>query len=779
MKYALLLACSAALWAQTEPSPTGNRTTPPIVNSVTPLGVARGATVEMNVEGLNLASASAVYFSEPGITAKIVRIKELPDLPDIRLGSNGTPSTVDLGPLPPRNQVTLELDISPDAPIGPVSLRLLTPLGSSPAARFLVEPYFGESPDREPNDTPEESLETYLPTVLVGAIARPGDADHYKIAAKAGEQVVFENAGAALGSALRPVVSIYDDKLALLKQFDGGEDVFAYRFENAGQYLIRIADYQESGSARHFYRIKAGKLPVAISAFPLGLQAGKTAEIALRGYNVPAQLAVKGAPSEADEHAAVLRPNTYNELKLALGSDPEIAAAEANTAIGTAQPLPLPVTVNGRIAGPDQYFRFRAAKGEKVVIEVAAARLGSHLDSAVEVLDAQGKPIERATIRCVLETSTTLSERDSVQAGIRLNSPAGFAAGDYVMIGGEIIQVEAMPRTPDDDFRFVNFNGQRLTFLDTTSEAHAVDKPVYKVQIHPAGARFAPNGLPVAHLTYRNDDGGPGYGKDSLLRFTAPAAGDYIVKLRDVRGQGGEEYAYRLTLRAPRPDFRLSASPENPNVPAGGRIPLTVTAFRIDDFDGPVEVAVEGLPRGLSATTAVIAPGQVSTILLVSAEEGASLKDAVPLRIVGRTHVQGRLIAHAADPEDKLKLISLAPRPDIQMTAQTKEVTLEPGGTAEVKVAIQRNNEFGGRVPVEVRNLPPGVRVLDVGLNGVLINEDENERSFVLEALPNAEPIEQPIIVAGRVETRSPQQTLYAAEPVRLKVKPRTQLSAR
>jgi hypothetical protein len=78
-----------------------------------------------------------------------------------------------------------------------------------------------------------------------------------------------------------------------------------------------------------------------------------------------------------------------------------------------------------------------------------------------------------------------------------------------------------------------------------------------------------------------------------------------------------------------------------------------------------------------------------------------------------------------------------------------------------------------------VRNLPPGVRVLDVGLNGVLINEDENERSFVLEALPNAEPIEQAIVVAGRVETRSPQQTVYAAEAVALKVRPRKQLSAR
>src|SRR6266852_6115077 len=175
-------------------SPTGTRITPPTISSVSPQGISRGATVEMTVEGFNLARASAIYFSQPGIKARIVRIKELPDLSDVRLGSNGTPSTVDLGPLPPRNQVTLEVTIDPKSPIGPVGLRLLTPLGTSPEARFEVEPYYGESADREPNNTPEEALEIFLPTILVGTISKPGDVDYYKLKVKDGEQLVFEDA---------------------------------------------------------------------------------------------------------------------------------------------------------------------------------------------------------------------------------------------------------------------------------------------------------------------------------------------------------------------------------------------------------------------------------------------------------------------------------------------------------------------------------------------------------------------------------------------------------
>jgi len=368
-------------------------------------------------------------------------------------------------------------------------------------------------------------------------------------------------------------------------------------------------------------------------------------------------------------------------------------------------------------------------------------------------------------VRAVLETSTTLADRDSASQGIRLNQLAQLGVGDSVMIGGEIDRIEAQPRGPDDDYLMTGFNGQRLTYFDTTAEAHAVDKPVYKVQILPPGAKVASNGLPVVHLTYRNDDGGPGYGKDSRLHFTAPADGEYIVRLSDVRGLSGEDFPYRLSLRHAEPDYRLSVSPRNPNVPAGGRIPLTVTAVRMDDFDGPIPISLDKLPAGLHATSAMIEPGQTSTTLILSADANAKLDEAVPLLV---TDSKG----HVANPEDRLKLIALMPAADIQMTAAQQEVVLEPGQRAKVQVSIERQNGFAGRVPVEVLNLPPNVRVTDVGLNGVLINETESQRSFTLEALPIAEPVEQPLVLAGAIETRAGgQQNAFASAPIKLRIK--------
>ncbi|MFN7994657.1 MAG: hypothetical protein U0Q18_13705 [Bryobacteraceae bacterium] len=783
MRLLLLLSCAAATFAAeiTTEWPTGNRTTPPTINSVSPRGVPRGATTELTVDGLNLGKATAVFFSKPGIKARILRIKELPDLPDIRLGSNGGISTVDLGPLPPRNEVTVELDISPDAEIGPVDFRLQNALGTSPEGRFLIEPYYGESADREPNDIPDQAVEVFPPAILVGTLSKPGDVDYYKIKAKSGEELVFDNGAAMLRSDLQPIVSVYDANQALVKQYGlaGGRSSkwFAHRFDKEGTYFIKISDYEEGGGAGHFYRIKLGKFPLALSAYPLGLEKGKTETVALTGYNLgAAKVDVKGEPSPDEERMLTLRPKApsgkaFNELRLAIGNEPELASTGTNTSVAAAQPIQVPVTLNGKLLAGENDFRFKARKGEKLVFDVNANRLGSQLDSLLEILDAKGKPVERATVRCVLETALTLTDQESSSSGLRILSWNGFAVGDTVLVGSELLQVEAMPRGPDDDVRFVSFNGQRLGLLDTTPEGHGIDTPVYKAQIHPAGATFVNNGLPLVHVYYRNDDGGPGYGKDSRLRFTAPADGEYVVRLRDVRGLKGEDYAYRLTVRPPRPDFLLSVSPRNPNVPIGGRIPVTVTALRLDDFDGPINVTIEDLPAGFSATKGVIEPGEVRTTVLLSADESARLEQAVPLKVSGKAAVGSRQIAHWADPDDHLKLIALMPKPDITMEAKTREVVLEPGKTATVEVAITRNNKFGGRVPVEVYNLPATVIVTNVGLNGVLINETDNQRTFTLEALPNAKPIDQPIVLSGNIETRADgQQTEYASKPIRLKV---------
>jgi hypothetical protein len=187
----------------------------------------------------------------------------------------------------------------------------------------------------------------------------------------------------------------------------------------------------------------------------------------------------------------------------------------------------------------------------------------------------------------------------------------------------------------------------------------------------------------------------------------------------------------------------------------------------MDEFDGPIQVAIRDLPAGFTATAGVIQPGQVNSTMLLCASANARLDRAVPLKIGGTA----ASLTREANPEDPLKLISLTTPADVRMTAETKELTIPQGGTGKITVSVQRQNQFAGRVPIDVRNLPPHVQVPDVGLNGILLNETESRRTFTIEALADAQPGEQWIYVGGDVETRSNLPSVYAApEAIKLRI---------
>jgi hypothetical protein len=400
-----------------------------------------------------------------------------------------------------------------------------------------------------------------------------------------------------------------------------------------------------------------------------------------------------------------------------------------------------------------------------------AQRLGSALDSVIEILDGRGDSVPRATLRPVWQTLITLNDPNSQQQGIRLDSWSGIGHGDYVLIGNELLQVADLPKHPDADVMFKGFRGRRVGFEGTTPEGHALNAPVYKVEIHRPGANFPPNGMPLLQIYYRNDDGGPTYGKDSYLTFTPPEDGQYYVRIKDVLGHGGDAYAYRLTVSAANPDFTLTVSPANPNVPRGGRVPITITANRMDGFDGKIDVRVKDLPPGFEASGNTILPGETSVTLTLSASESAALIDQAALKVAGSAEINGRQVVRQADSVSPISVISLASPPDLYIASVTPEqVEITPGGRAKITVKIRRANGFEGRVPLSVQNLPFLLSVPDIGLNGILITEKEESRDFYVVAEPKAEPSEQTIFVVGRVETNSPQASEHASVPIKLRV---------
>ncbi len=155
---------------------------------------------------------------------------------------------------------------------------------------------------------------------------------------------------------------------------------------------------------------------------------------------------------------------------------------------------------------------------------------------------------------------------------------------------------------------------------------------------------------------------------DSRLDYTFPADGDYVIRIRDIQAKGGEEYAYRLHIAVPKPDFTLRTIPDNPRLGQGDSAMVTVKALRKDGFNGEINLAVQNLPKGLVASPAVIAAGQSQTRLTITAAEDAAFALLSPT-IVGTATIGEQTVSrNAVGAEDIMQAFSL--RHDVP----TKEV---------------------------------------------------------------------------------------------------------
>ena len=94
-----------------------------------------------------------------------------------------------------------------------------------------------------------------------------------------------------------------------------------------------------------------------------------------------------------------------------------------------------------------------------------------------------------------------------------------------------------------------------------------------------------------------------------------------------------------------------------------------------------------------------------------------------------------------------------------------------PGGIATAHLSVRRNG-FAGVVRFEVENLPHGVIVENLGLNGITFLEGEDERDIQLSAAKWVGNLDRPI---HAVETAVGRQT---SPPVLLKVR-RPELQAK
>jgi len=161
----------------------------------------------------------------------------------------------------------------------------------------------------------------------------------------------------------------------------------------------------------------------------------------------------------------------------------------------------------------------------------------------------------------------------------------------------------------------------------------------------------------------RSDDIG-GEQTDSRLTFKSPADGIYRLRVQErFSSRGGDEFSYRLRVAPqPGPDFRLTFSSDVVNVfrdvaglteeekkkrPPTKTAQLRIDAERIGGFAGEIEIAVEGLPPGVTVKGTKILEKQSRLDLHFGAAPTTKIA-ATHLMVRGKAKIDGCEVVRTA-----------------------------------------------------------------------------------------------------------------------------------
>lgn len=749
-----------------------------------PRGVQRGMTVKMKLIGANLTDLTEVTAADPRLKIELLQSSEAKS-----------------------NEAWIHLTAPADLPRGAYPIWARAAQRESSRISVHVEDLAQLAlPQRQERILVHELGS--LPVSLWSTHEKSGDSEEFTFEAQAGQALLFEVAANRLGSQSDILLTLAEaggKVLASSTGFGRRDPLIFHSFTAAGRYVLRVTELVLAGSAEHFYRLSIGAFPYVTGCFPMSVPVGQDTEVELIGYNLPEHRTVTVHPAKPGEMALALE-ETYRsrqEFKLIASTMEEAIESEPNDNWASATPMRLPGAAGGRVwgairAGDADCFRIQAKAGERWVIETSAAQRGSPVDTKLEILNSGGQLVERLWLQSVRDSAVTFRGIDSDTTDCRVVNWEEMDLNQFLYLQGEVVKLFRAPQGPDSGFLFYSSNGKRRCYLGTSPSAHAVDEPCYIVEPHPPGARLASNGLPVFPVHYVNDDDSDRRaGSDSKIDFTAPADGTYFIRVTDARGMHGEDFAYRLMGRRADPDFKVQLRGQNMTVGAGSGQSFTVEAERQDGFEGEIRVSISHLPRGFSASTPLlIQAGHTDAKGTIYANLDApkpSPGDWARVEVTASAVVDGNAVVKAANnfgtvqlgAQPRLFVIlepdseSATPKEAANRLVQVSDppprrggedpcvaLTIAPGETIPAWLRVRRNGH-DDLINFTVENLPHGVIVDNIGLNGVLIPKGQDERQIFITAAPWVPETDR---LCYALESQAGRQT---SRPVLLQVRPK------
>ncbi len=733
----------------------------PQVTGLSPRGWHRGATVEVEFTGTRLHEPRGVLVLT---TDKIKTVKVQATSADAKPESRGKTA-----------RATLE--IAPDCPVGQHVVRLFTNYGLGDLAVFSVSP-LTSIPEAEPltakedlNGKPETAEVVQMDCTINGILNGP-EFDTFKVEAKGGELFsaeieCYRLAPAETEDGSEVLLTVRDAAGKTLAACDDtalflSDPYVSFKSPANGPLLVTVQPMLPLDRSRRIpYRLHVGKFLRPAGLFPAGGSPGGVVSGNLLGLPEGASSSFeKPIPAETPAgpfmFLASEQTPSPNMLRVFSGAnipekEPNSEASQATTA--PSNDGPTRVAFDGILeqAGDVDTFKFRAKKGERLLVASYGQALGSPVDLQLSVLPVDAKPgqnpdkaddsndgdlnlFDSGTIREKLDPRMIFSPKqdgDFILA-VRDSRNLGSTTSAY--------RVEISPVEPGVAFSlFAQDNNARqvrnsiavgcgnrtLAFLNLRP-LYGTEKLegdlVLKSSNLPAGVTlasqpFSADQRRIPVLFEATADAA--VGATALELHIEPAdpakTGPFHSQFRHTLGivYQGNDYTQSITVDrlsfavTDEVPFKVTATPPSVPLSRNSELTIEVNLERHADYKEPVEILVEAPPQGVSPQPGVfLTKDQTKATLRLSAEGGAALgkrQITVTARSKGDGRV-GRMYSSTdffpleiADPFLRVKLARTA---------------VERGKKAQVTASVEHLRPLPGKATATLIRLPKGLTVV-------------------------------------------------------------------
>lgn len=283
----------------------------PHLETVSPISIEPGATVEATLFGAGLTGAGKLWFDAPGFSGEILEMR-------------GTTARA-------------KIHAPESAAEGPRTLAVITAGGSSNPAQFLV--------DSTPRHKGGEQIQ--IPTSITGT-ARYRQAERFSFDVKEKDKLIFEVRAQRFGSPVDSILRILDDKGKEIAVNDDGafagvqfnkDSRIAQTFQKAGRYQVEIRNLWKTTGEDFPYELLV-RLPRPEASLMLSidhpyLYPGETGKLKVSvdrrdGFDGPIEIELAGLPSgitadpleipagskegEVRLHCAAVPPGTHAQI---------------------------------------------------------------------------------------------------------------------------------------------------------------------------------------------------------------------------------------------------------------------------------------------------------------------------------------------------------------------------------------------------------------------------------------------------------------------------------